>query len=54
MKWLTNKLEKKAICSSARKVSIFTSKIYEMGYSALDIMDVIKNSCKIDVSKRYR
>lgn len=52
-KWLTNKLESKTTCSSAQDIAIFTSKIYEKGYSALDIMDVIKDTCKIAMSKRY-
>jgi len=52
-KWLSHQLDIKAVYSSIDKCRIFASKIYEKGYSALDVLNYIHDSPKIDNKRKF-
>jgi Cdc6-like AAA superfamily ATPase len=52
--WLTKNLEKQDTNKNIDNMMIFSEKIYQKGYSALDIMEYIKKSKKISGSVKYK
>ena len=52
-KWLYKNLEKKVNSKNVQDVMIFSEKIYQRGYSAIDIMKYIKKSKKIKGLIKY-
>ena len=52
-RWFIKALHKKTNYNKLENCSKFTNKLYEKGYSGLDIMDVIQKSIKIESTKKY-
>jgi len=51
--WLYKQLEKKTNYATVEKCMSFSSKLYEKGYSALDILDFIYNCSKFDNERKF-
>jgi DNA polymerase III delta prime subunit len=52
--WLTKNLENTSKLNSIKEIFNFSDKIYQKGYSSLDIMNYISNSKKIDGLEKYK
>jgi hypothetical protein len=53
-KWLQKNLDKKNNYDDCKKCMEFANKLYQRGYSALDLMQIIKKSKKINELEKYR
>ncbi len=51
--WLIKQLENKSNYSTMDKCMIFSTKLYEKAYSALDIMQIIYNSSKFENKRKF-
>ena len=52
--WLSKNLEKKTNFENIEDIMIFSEKIYQKGYSGLDVMNYIKKSKKINGTIKYK
>ena len=51
--WLINQLDKKSNYSTIEKCMAFSTKLYEKSYSALDIIQIIYNSSKVENKRKF-
>jgi len=51
--WLINQLDKKSNYASMEKCMIFSTKLYEKAYSALDIMRIIYEGSKLENRRKF-
>ena len=52
--WLAKNLENTSKLNNIKEIFNFSDKIYQKGYSSLDIMNYISNSKKIDGLEKYK
>lgn len=52
--WLDKNVEKKSNLNSIQQTMEFSEKLYQKGYSALDLMNHVKKSKKIDGLRKYK
>ena len=51
--WLMNQLDKKSNYKTMEKCMVFSTKLYEKAYSALDIMQIIYNGTKLENKRKF-